>query len=61
MKTLAQAVVELRGQWKGIFDTLYWNAEEEFYYYANSDYEKQHEYVCSEAEFTRLVMEKLKV
>lgn len=55
MKTIKQAIAERGPQWGGMFDALYWN-EAEGYYFAAKGYCVD-DFVCYESEYKSAVKE----
>jgi hypothetical protein len=56
MKTIREAITEWGPKWPSIFDAMFWN-ETEGYYFAGIDYPKVSEFVCSKEEYNAVVKE----
>lgn len=54
MKTIREAIAERGANWSSIFDALYWN-KAEGYYFAGTDYPKVSEFVCFRDEYEKVV------
>ncbi|GAB2933467.1 hypothetical protein [Rheinheimera gaetbuli] len=50
MKTIREAIAERGPAWGSVFDALYWN-KTEGYYFAQSDYPKVSEFVCFKEQY----------
>lgn len=54
MKTIREAISEWGPKWPSIFDAMYWN-NAEGYYFAGTDYPKVSEFVCFRDEYEKVV------